>query len=54
MAQLSDDCFAFGGPLMSVEEAAWAARGAPKARDTSQQRINLDMCLLVRGMGAIR
>ncbi len=21
MAQLSDDCFAFGGPLMSVDEA---------------------------------
>lgn len=31
MAQLSDDCFAFGGPLMSVEEAAglMAARVAP-------------------------
>lgn len=23
MAQLSDDCFAFGGPLMSVDEAVW-------------------------------
>ena len=21
MAQLSDDCFAFGGPMMSVDEA---------------------------------
>jgi molybdopterin molybdotransferase len=33
MAQLSDDCFAFGGPLMSVEEAAalMAARITPLA-----------------------
>src|SRR4051794_375244 len=31
MAQLSDDCFAFGGPLLSVDEAVGliAARGPP-------------------------
>ena len=31
MAQLSDDCFAFGGPMMSVDEAVAiiAARGSP-------------------------
>ena len=31
MAQLSDDCFAFGGPMMSVDEAVGiiAARVTP-------------------------
>jgi molybdopterin molybdotransferase len=35
MAQLSDDCFAFGGPLMSVEEAV----GLITARVTAVQEI---------------
>jgi len=30
MAQLSDDCFAFGGPMMSVDEAVgFDGVGAP-------------------------
>jgi molybdopterin molybdotransferase len=35
MAQLSDDCFAFGGPMMSVDEAV----GIIAARVTAVQDI---------------
>ena len=35
MAQLSDDCFAFGGPLMSVDDAV----GLIAARVTPVQEI---------------
>ena len=39
MAQLSDDCFAFGGPMMSVDEAVAliAARVAPVAEPKSSR-----------------
>src|ERR1700755_2427178 len=35
MAQLSDDCFAFGGPMMSVDEAV----GIIAARVTAVQEV---------------
>ena len=35
MAQLSDDCFAFGGPMMSVDEAVGDHR---RARDAGAGR----------------
>ena len=41
MAQLSDDCFAFGGPMMSVDEAV----GIIAARVTAVhevERVSLD------------
>ncbi len=48
MAQLSDDCFAFGGPLMSVEEAAAliAARvPGPEIEETVALRAGLGRVL---------
>ena len=36
MAQLSDDCFAFGGPLMSVEEAAALIAARVPGPDTEE------------------
>ena len=44
MAQLSDDCFAFGGPLMSLD----AARGMLASRlvaVTEVERVALDAAL---------
>ncbi len=44
MAQLSDDCFAFGGPLMSIEDAA-ALMGAQVPPLADQERVRLTAAL---------
>src|ERR1700742_2090385 len=36
MAQLSDDCFAFGGPMMSVEEAVATIAARVSAVDETE------------------
>src|SRR5664279_2239699 len=54
MAQLSDDCFAFGGPMMSVDEAVAiiAARVTP-VRDTETVALDAaDGRVLATGIAA--
>ncbi|MCC8972514.1 molybdopterin molybdenumtransferase MoeA, partial [Bradyrhizobium sp. Cham227] len=44
MAQLSDDCFAFGGPMMSVDEAVAiiAARVKPVGETEAVALVDAD------------
>jgi molybdopterin molybdotransferase len=54
MAQLSDDCFAFGGPMMSVDEAVAIIAGRVKAVD-GIEKVSLteaDGRILARGISA--
>ena len=54
MAQLSDDCFAFGGPLMSVDEAvAIIAAGVTPVREIVTVEIaRADGRILAAGVSA--
>jgi molybdopterin molybdotransferase len=54
MAQLSDDCFAFGGPMMSVDEAVGliAARVTPVREVETVALVNADGRVLARDMAA--
>src|SRR6201997_5143526 len=54
MAQLSDDCFAFGGPMMSVDEAVGiiAARVTPVAEVEAVPLTEADGRVLVRDLAA--
>ncbi len=54
MAQLSDDCFAFGGPMMSVDEAVAviAARVQPVAEAESVPLVEADGRILARTIAA--
>ena len=54
MAQLSDDCFAFGGPMMSVDEAVGiiAARVTPVAEVENVSLAEADGRVLVRDLAA--
>jgi molybdopterin molybdotransferase len=54
MAQLSDDCFAFGGPMMSVDEAVGliAARVTPVREVETVGLVNADGRVLARDMAA--
>ena len=52
MAQLSDDCFAFGGPMMSVDEAVGliAARVTPVREVETVALANADGRVLARDL----
>src|SRR3979411_2926964 len=54
MAQLSDDCFAFGGPMMSVDEAVGiiAARVTPVQDVESVSLTEADGRILAAGISA--
>src|SRR5215217_2477292 len=54
MAQLSDDCFAFGGPLMSVDEAVRiiAARVAPVREVETATLLQADGRILAADVSA--
>src|SRR4051794_25407366 len=54
MAQLSDDCFAFGGPMMSVDEAvAIIAARVTAVRDVETVELkNADGRILAAGISA--
>ncbi|MBX9647934.1 MAG: molybdopterin molybdotransferase MoeA [Xanthobacteraceae bacterium] len=54
MAQLSDDCFAFGGPMMSVDEAVGliAARVTPVREVETVALVNADGRVLARDIAA--
>src|SRR5882757_5856509 len=54
MAQLSDDCFAFGGPMMSVDEAVGiiAARVAPVSDVETVALANADGRVLAHDVSA--
>jgi molybdopterin molybdotransferase len=54
MAQLSDDCFAFGGPMMSVDEAVGliAARVTPVREVETVTLANADGRVLARDIAA--
>src|ERR1700758_648644 len=54
MAQLSDDCFAFGGPMMSVDEAVGiiAARVTPVAEVEAVPLTEADGRVLARDLAA--
>jgi molybdopterin molybdotransferase len=54
MAQLSDDCFAFGGPMMSVDEAVGliAARVTPVRDVESVALVGADGRILARDIAA--
>src|SRR4051812_16312182 len=54
MAQLSDDCFAFGGPMMSVDEAVGliAARVTPVREVETVALADADGRVLARDIGA--
>ena len=54
MAQLSDDCFAFGGPMMSVDEAVGiiAARVTPVAEVETVSLAQADGRILARDISA--
>ena len=54
MAQLSDDCFAFGGPMMSVDEAVRliAARVTPVVDVETVTLAPADGRILARHFGA--
>src|ERR1700741_426850 len=54
MAQLSDDCFAFGGPMMSVDEAVGiiTARVTPVAEIESVSLVDADGRVLARDVAA--
>jgi molybdopterin molybdotransferase len=54
MAQLSDDCFAFGGPMMSVDEAVGiiAARVKPLGEAETVSLIEADGRILARDIAA--
>ena len=54
MAQLSDDCFAFGGPMMSVDEAVGliAARVTPVAEVETVSLAEADGRVLARDLVA--
>jgi molybdopterin molybdotransferase len=54
MAQLSDDCFAFGGPLMSVDEAVGiiAARVAPVREVATATLLQADGRILAADISA--
>jgi molybdopterin molybdotransferase len=54
MAQLSDDCFAFGGPMMSVDEAVSiiAARVAPVREVETVEIAQADGRILASGVSA--
>ena len=54
MAQLSDDCFAFGGPLMSVDEAVGiiAARVQPVGEAETVPLVEADGRILARDIAA--
>jgi molybdopterin molybdotransferase len=54
MAQLSDDCFAFGGPMMSVDEAVGiiTARVTPVAEIETVSLVDADGRVLARDIAA--
>ncbi|MCC8967959.1 molybdopterin molybdenumtransferase MoeA, partial [Bradyrhizobium sp. Pear76] len=54
MAQLSDDCFAFGGPMMSVDEAVAiiASRVKPVGETETVALVNADGRILGRDVAA--
>src|ERR1700761_5956654 len=54
MAQLSDDCFAFGGPMMSVDEAVAiiAARVTPVQEIETVSLAEADGRILARDIAA--
>jgi len=54
MAQLSDDCFAFGGPMMSVDEAVGiiAARVTPVREIETVALKHADGRILAHGISA--
>jgi molybdopterin molybdotransferase len=54
MAQLSDDCFAFGGPMMSVDEAVGiiTARVTPVAEIETVALVDADGRVLARDVAA--
>src|SRR3954467_13909755 len=54
MAQLSDDCFAFGGPLMSVDDAVGliAARVTPVQEIETVDLTNADGRVLAASIAA--
>src|SRR6266853_5448025 len=54
MAQLSDDCFAFGGPMMSVDEAVGiiAARVNPVREGETVALAKADGRILARDISA--
>ena len=54
MAQLSDDCFAFGGPMMSVDEAVGIIAARVNAvRDVETVRLSeADGRILARELAA--
>ena len=54
MAQLSDDCFAFGGPMMSVDEAVGiiAARVAGIKEAETVSLVDADGRILARDIAA--
>ena len=54
MAQLSDDCFAFGGPMMSVDEAVGliAARVGPVAEVETVALADADGRILAHDVAA--
>ncbi|MFT4115619.1 gephyrin-like molybdotransferase Glp [Bradyrhizobium sp.] len=54
MAQLSDDCFAFGGPMMSVDEAVGliTARVSAIAEIETAALVDADGRVLARGIAA--
>ena len=54
MAQLSDDCFAFGGPMMSVDDAVGriAARVTPVQETETVDLTNADGRVLAAGIAA--
>jgi molybdopterin molybdotransferase len=54
MAQLSDDCFAFGGPMMSVDEAVGliASRVSPVGETETVALVDADGRILARDIAA--
>src|SRR5712691_245488 len=54
MAQLSDDCFAFGGPMMSVDEAVGiiTARITPVRETEAVSLVDADGRVLARDVAA--
>src|SRR5215472_776371 len=54
MAQLSDDCFAFGGPMMSVGEAVRliASRVSPVGETGTVALVDADGRILARDIAA--
>jgi molybdopterin molybdotransferase len=54
MAQLSDDCFAFGGPMMSVDEAVRliASRVSPVGETETVALVDADGRILARDIAA--